>query len=271
LASQLLYLDGEVLMKRTWLAFVLPFLMGAQGKGCGGAVSSTDPAPKVAGTWAIEYSTTTEVDVRIGGAVYHKSLPNSGGAFSITHQGKPISFELDCTRPEVVCPSEVWPTRVTIDQREAMYPHRMWVSIPTQSCSGPLVAPETSKCGSGTNNPDCDPVCDGEITTTTNEAFGVINDPGTKFDLLLGGGVASNGYNCALIGISYAKAELVNSGSAAAPASWQSNQMKNGAVKTAYAGGCLWLGDPDMDGQLEALVLGATVEISTGFTGTRAP
>lgn len=255
-------------MRRSWILLV-PFLMGAKGQGCGGSYGSTDPAPIVEGTWAIQYDTTTEIDVRIGGAVYHKSLPKSGGVFSLTHEGKPIEFELDCARPEVVCPSEVWPTQVTVDQREEMYQHRMWVQIPMQSCSGRLVAPERTKCGANTINPECDPVCEGEITTSTHEAFGLINEAGSKFDLLLGGGIASNGVNCALLGISYAKAELVNSGSAAAPASWQSNAMHNGAVKTAYAGGCLWVGDPNMDGQLEALVLGATVEISTGFSGAR--
>jgi len=36
-----------------------------------------------------------------------------------------------------------------------------------------------------------------------------------------------------------------------------------------YAGGCLWAGDPDMDGELEAIVLGASVTFQTGFTGVR--
>ena len=47
--------------------------------------------------------------------------------------------------------------------------------------------------------------------------------------------------------------------------------MTNGEIAVAYAGGCLWLGDPDMDAELEALVIGAGIKFTTGFTGSRAP
>lgn len=253
------------------LAATLPMNMGAQG-GCGGSspIVSTTATPDIAGRWAITYEPTLEVDVRIGGAVQHKSLPAAGGTFSITQEGKPITFKIDCARPEVVCPSEVWPGEVAIEQREAMYPHRMWVKIPTQKCSGKEAPADPKKCGQGTPNPDCKPVCDGEVTTTTAEAFGVINEGGSAFDLLLGGGIASNGVNCVLLGLSTAKANLINIG-AARSAAWQAREMKDGVVKTGYAGGCLWAGDPNHDGQVEALVLGASVEISTKFSGKRAP
>jgi hypothetical protein len=238
--------------------------MGAKG-GCGGAISSTDPAPDVAGQWNVAYASTMEVDVTIGGAVYHQSLSNQGGAFSVTHQGQPISFDIDCSRPDVICPSEVWPTSVAIDQRDPMYPHRMWVNIPTQSCSGQLVQPAASECGTGTLNPDCKPVCSGTVTTSSADAFGVIAEDGLSFNLLLGGGVATNGYNCALLGISWAQASLVNSG-AASTSNWESTAMSDGQIKTAYAGGCIWAGDPNQDGKTAALLVGATVEISTAFT-----
>jgi hypothetical protein len=45
--------------------------------------------------------------------------------------------------------------------------------------------------------------------------------------------------------------------------------MGDGTIKTAYAGGCLWVGDPNMDGKTAALVVGASVEISTGFTAVK--
>ena len=45
--------------------------------------------------------------------------------------------------------------------------------------------------------------------------------------------------------------------------------MSDGQVKTAYAGGCLWAGDVDKDGKIEALVVAASVEISTGFTAVK--
>ena len=107
----------------------LPFLLGADNGGGCGSFSSKSPAPNVTGSWAITYGTTMEVDVKVGGSVYHQSLAPNGGSFTFTHQGAPFSFNIDCTRPEVVCPSEVWPTQVAIDQRDATYQHRMWVLL----------------------------------------------------------------------------------------------------------------------------------------------
>jgi hypothetical protein len=246
------------------LVATLPFTMGA--KGC--AASSTEPAPAVAGHWNVTYADTMEIDVTIGGSVYHKSLPGGGGTFVIDHGGKPFMFDIDCSRPDVVCPSEVWPATVAIDQRDPTFPHRMWVAIPVQKCSGNLVAPKAAECGKGTLNPDCDPVCDGTMTTTTADAFGVINNEGNAFDLLLGAGVASNGLNCALLGLSVAHADLVSTGSSATK-DWTAEAMQNGTVKTGYAGGCLWIGDPNMDGTLQALAIGASVVITTPFSAAR--
>ena len=45
--------------------------------------------------------------------------------------------------------------------------------------------------------------------------------------------------------------------------------MNGGAVKTGYAGGCLWAGQVDAQGKPSATVLGASVEISTSFTGKK--
>jgi hypothetical protein len=130
------------------------------------------------------------------------------------------------------------------------------------------VAPAPGTCGAGTNNPDCDQVCNGEITTRNEERFGVIGENGRTFRLYLGAGIATNGINCALIGWSVADAELENVGSASS-GDWQSMAMNAGIVEVGYSGGCLWAGDPDMDGELEALVLGATVKFTTGFTADR--
>jgi hypothetical protein len=245
----------------------LPFLLGAEGGGgCGGTFGSKEPAPNVSGSWNITYGTTMDVDVKVGGSTYHQSMTSSGGTFSFMHAGTAFSFNIDCARPEVVCPSEVWPAQVTIDQRDAMYQHRMWVKIPTQTCNGQTVAPNQSECGAGTTNPDCKPICTGTVTTSSADAFGLIREGGTGFDLLLGGGFASNGINCALLGLSVASAELetVKFGS-----SWTANAMGNGQVKTGYAGGCLWAGPVDTQGKPSATVIGATVEIKTSFTGRK--
>lgn len=111
-------------------------------------------------------------------------------------------------------------------------------------------------------------MCDGDIVTRNEERFGVIGENGSSFRLYLGAGIATNGFNCALIGWSVADAALENVGSSS-DGDWAAVAMNGGVVEVGYSGGCLWAGDPDMDGDLEALVLGATVKLTTGFVADR--
>ena len=238
--------------------------MGAAGDGC--AANSRSPAPDVTGEWRVEYDDRIDVEITIGGAVYTTELGAQGGAFTITHEGVPLTFDLDCARADILCPSEAWPTQVSIEQRDVNREHQMIVTLPFHTCQGELVA--ATSCGEGTNNPECDPVCDGDVVVDRREAFGVIGEAGTSFRLYLGGGIATNGINCALLAWSVADANLQNVG-AAEDGDWESVAMTAGGVEVGYAGGCLWAGDPNMDGELEALVLGASIKFTTGFTGDK--
>ena len=249
------------------LAMTLPATMGAEGDGC--AASSRSPAPDVTGTWDIAYDDTIGVEVTIGGSVYTAELGAQGGTVTITHAGQPFTFDLDCNRPDVLCPSESWPETVTAEQRDAAFEHRMIVTLPLQKCTGVLVPPKPGECGDGTNNPDCDMVCDGEVIVQPTETFGVIGESGDSFRLYLGGGIATNGLNCALLGWSVADAELDSAGRGTE--AWEATGMSAGLVTIGYAGGCLWAGDPNHDGKVEALVAGASITFKTGFTGARRP
>lgn len=242
-----------------------PLLGGADGCGSWG---STAPAPDVSGAWDIAYGAMLDVDVELGGSHYRATVPATGGSVQVEHGGTRFDFVIDCSRPEVICPSEVWPTRVSIDQRDAMYRHRVWVAIPSQSCSVPLVAPSPGSCGEGTPNPACEPVCNGTVTTTTRDAFGLIREGGDHFDLLLGADVASNGVNCVLLSVSGAEADLANTGSASTN-DWEAVAMRDGVVRTGFAGGCLWAGDPAMTGETRAVVLGASITLSVPFTAAK--
>lgn len=248
------------------LVLALPALGGAQGDGC--AASSQSPAPDVSGDWDITYDDTIDVEITIGGAVYQETLGAAGGVIDITHEGQPLSFDLDCARPEVVCPSEAWPEQVQVEQRNTQFEHRMIVTLPTQQCDGTLRVPGPDECGAGTNNPDCDDICDGVVTVSEQERFGVIGETGETFRLFLGAGIATNGFNCALLAASVADAQLDSVGGPEAE-EWTAVAMDAGLVTVGYAGGCLWAGDPDMDGELEALVLGASLVFRTGFLGDR--
>lgn len=217
----------------------------------------------MSGAWAVSYEQGFSVAITLGGATYTSELGPQGGTVTIDHEGQPITFDLDCSREDVVCPSEVWPAQVSFRQDDADYPHRVWLQVPKQTCSGELVEPVPSECGYDTENPDCEPVCEGEIVTTTQEAFGTIDQAGESFSVGLGAQIASNGINCALLGGSYAEGDLATEGSAEEE-SWEA-LVSDGEVVTIFVGGCLWAGDPNDDGSLEALVLGATVRFSTGY------
>jgi hypothetical protein len=241
----------------------LPMVMGAQGDGC--AAGSKSPAPDVRGTWAIAYDNQIGVEVKLGGATYTAELGAQGGTFTINHQGTPYTFDLDCARPDVVCPGEAWPNQVVVEQRDIQAQHQMVVDLPSAQCAGTLAQPDPGTCGAGTTNPNCDLVCDGDITVKTNEAFGVIGETGGTFRLYLGGGVVTNGINCAMLGYSVADATLDSTGRGTA--AWDATAMSAGLVTVGYSGACLFAGTVNHTNQ--ALLVGAEVKFTTGFTGTK--
>jgi hypothetical protein len=238
----------------------LPLVMGAAGDGC--AAGSKSPAPDVRGTWDVTYDDMIGVEVKIGGAVYSAELGAAGGSVTINHQGKPYTFALDCSRPDIVCPSEAWPGRVVVEQRDVEHQHQMIVNLPAAQCDGALTKPAPGQCGAGTTNPNCDLVCGGNVTVKTAEAFGVIGESGDSFRLFLGGGIVTNGINCAMLGYSVADADLVTTG--AKGDDWEATAMRSGLVTIGYAGACLFVGDHN-----DAALVGAEVKFTTGFTGTK--
>lgn len=245
--------------------FVAPLAVAAKGDGC--AAASRSEAPDVTGEWAIDYAEAIGVEIDIGGTVYTSELGPTGGQVTIDHEGQPLTFDLDCARPEVVCPAEAWPDTVSIDQKNDTYEHQMIVTIPKQTCSGSLVEPDPASCGDGTTNQDCKKVCDGDITVTSADAFGVIGEAGDSFRLYLGAEAASNGVNCAMLGWSYADADLVTEEEGTD--GWRATAMESGTVTVAYAGGCLWVANVDADPALESAVLGASVTFTVPFRGER--
>ena len=242
----------------------LPFVMGAEGDGC--AAGSTSAAPDMRGTWAVTYDDTIGIEVKIGGAVYNAQLGSGGGVFTINHEGKPYTFNLDCARPDIVCPSEAWPGSVLVEQRDVNYQHQMVVNLPQSTCTGTLMKPAPGTCGDGTSNPNCDLICDGGVTVKSTEHWGVIGETGTSFRLYLGGGIVTNGINCAMLGYSLADASLDNTG---APQSgdWEATGMSAGIVTIGYSGACLFQGTVDNTNQ--TTLVGAEIKFTTGFTGKK--
>jgi len=238
-------------------------MMGASGDGC--AANSTSAAPDVRGTWSIAYDNTIGVEVKIGDAVYNSQLGAGGGVFTINHQGTPYTFNLDCSRPDIVCPGEAWPNQVVVEQRDLDKQHQMVVDLPSAQCSSALTQPAPGSCGTGTTNPNCDLVCGGNVTIATKQAFGVIGETGDSFRLYLGGGIVTNGINCAMLGYSVADATLDSTGQHTAM--WDATGMSAGLVTIGYSGECLFAGT--VDGTNQAVLVGAELKFTTGFTGTK--
>ncbi len=227
-----------------------------------------EEVPDTTGTWSLSYDDTIAVEIALGGSVYNETISAAGGKIAIDHEGQALEFDLDCEREDVLCPSEAWPDQVTLLQTENVF-NGVQVTLPGQACTGTLVDADPSTCGAGTTNPDCDPICEGGVALEERKAPGFVSSDGSRLDVLLGVGAASNGVNCALLGLSTATAQL---GTAGTPGlgDWTAVSMNAGTVTVGYAGGCLWAGDPDDDGHLEALVIGASIKFETGFVGVRA-
>jgi hypothetical protein len=141
----------------------------------------------------------------------------------------------------------------------------MVVNLPAAQCNAPLEQPAPGTCGAGTSNPNCDLICGGDVTVRTQQAFGVIGEAGESFRLYLGGGIVTNGLNCAMLGYSVADADLVTQG--AASDAWEATAMRAGLVTIGYAGGCLFAGR--VDDSNRTLLVGAEVKLTTGFTGQK--
>lgn len=248
------------------LALLFPFITAAdEGEGCGSNNGGAQITPDVTGEWSLAWQDDLHVEINIGGAVYEETLGAQGGVININHEGNPISFDLDCARAEVVCPSEVWPSSVSLDQRDEGAPRNVYVTIPVSECMGTLTDAPASECS---DDAETCQVCEGEVVQSTAETFGRIAFTDDRLDVLLGGGITSNGVNCALLGLSIATATLATEGTAQ-DGDWTAVSLDDGSVITGYAGGCLWAGDVNDDGTIEALAIGATVRLSTSFTGAR--
>jgi hypothetical protein len=73
-------------------------------------------APDFSGTWDVTYDDSIQVEVQLGELELHEQLAESGGQLSFHDAGlaDTLALEVDCTRNELVCPSEVWPRELSL-------------------------------------------------------------------------------------------------------------------------------------------------------------
>jgi hypothetical protein len=89
--------------------------LGALGAGCGKTAAS-DLGPDFAGTWDVTYDDALDFELRLPGQVQRAQLGELGGQFSLRDAGAGMELDVDCTRPELVCPAEVWPRELQLEQ-----------------------------------------------------------------------------------------------------------------------------------------------------------
>jgi hypothetical protein len=79
-------------------------------KGLAGALR-----PDFSGVWDVTYDDSLDVEVQLGAdQVVRETLGEQGGQLSFSDASVSTELALDCTRPELVCPAEVWPRELVL-------------------------------------------------------------------------------------------------------------------------------------------------------------
>jgi len=244
---------------------------------------STNPAPDVAGNWDVDYDDTMDIEVDIGGSVYSGTITGDSGSISFMHDGNPVTLDLDCSWPWVVCPSELFPATVELEQRQFQErPHQVHMEVNTTECVGSPRMPDegAGECDSSDPQRPCDvEICDA-VVEASSTTVGTISDPGDtlqrhpdfELDLLLGVDFAMPTANCVLAGVSWAECDIQYTGDYdvdATEPTMVATELTNGTISTIYGGACLWFESTEYTGDLRAALLGATVTFTTGFTAVK--
>lgn len=221
-----------------WLlaALALVVFPGAGGdeRGCGGGLDNRagEPGVNVGGAagaeWDVTYSDKLEVVVKNGGVVVATQALSlaAGGTFDLA--GTQVDLRRLCERGDIACPEDVFPATVRMSQPGSKL-HLLYLTF---NKVGPLE----------------------ELTQTT--LLGNV-DSDFDFSIALGVGAAAAG-PCGLLKVSYATGKIDHDG-----ADPPLGRKLAGDIVTAYAGGCIVLGQPG------SAAAGLTVEFRLPFSAER--
>lgn len=87
---------------------LLAFLCAAGAVGCGKGLAGA-LTPDFSGVWDLTYDDSIDVELRIGDRTMRGTLGAQGGSLAFEEANESVDLEVDCARPELVCPAEVWP------------------------------------------------------------------------------------------------------------------------------------------------------------------
>ena len=242
---------------------------------------SGNPAPDVSGDWSVNYDNEIFVEIDVGGQVYTGSVFGTGGTVDFTHEGENFVFDLDCEQPEVLCPTEIFPDTITLDQRRfENRPHQVHMTINETYCSGEMVDLDESagECGGNTGISCDEQVCDGLMAERTSAKLGSISDPSAEtgdtpdysIAISLGGvisGFATMHGVCLGLAASEAEAQLSYNGTYDPESNNMEGTQLDGEVVVVFAGTCLVGGTQAGNAVLAAA--GVKVTIYTPFNATK--
>jgi len=74
-------------------------------------------APDFTGTWDVTYDDSIAVEVqRADTEPLRGRVGEQGGPLAFSDAGAGLALEVDCARPDLVCPSEVWPRELSLQR-----------------------------------------------------------------------------------------------------------------------------------------------------------
>lgn len=251
---------------------------------CAVACGGGDPVERdVTGNYAIRYDDQLRLQLNVGGAIREVTANGYGGIadFGVIN-GSQVTLDLTefCARPEVQCPSEVFWTKVAVDQPdlERGYDlqtlvviddrqHQLDAGVRAAAVAGLVdhvnndrfilglgagagVAGNCAALGISLAGGRFSRVGEHEVTSLeprTEKGRPCSLDAGVSADA--GTLLADGGVDCSLVEVT----KIV------APAGAAVNGVKDGKVFVGWAGGCAF----------GPALVGATLTLETGFTGTR--
>jgi hypothetical protein len=105
---------------KTWLlSFLLlgSLLIALNVTGLLGHTRALGSRPSVAGTWDTLFDDVIDVSADVEGEQPEARIGASGGRVAFHDAGAFVELEVDCARPELICPQELLPRELVLDNR----------------------------------------------------------------------------------------------------------------------------------------------------------
>jgi hypothetical protein len=73
--------------------------------------------PDLSATWDVMHDDVIDVELRLHGDVHRTRISRSGGRVVFHDAGAMLELDIDCSRPELVCPGELLARELRLDNR----------------------------------------------------------------------------------------------------------------------------------------------------------